>query len=148
VPRTAGPEEPFRSLVPDPLERVALSQLHAAALRGLTPKAPEVIDTYHVAPIRASVKDAAQALLLALPGTEPTSFRALVRGIEHKLEVIVRFLAVLELYKQGVVDLLQFTNFGDLVVRRLSAGEVVLDVDSLDDWNEESVAAHDVGARS
>ena len=35
VPRTAGPEEPFRWLVPDPLERVALDALRAAALRML-----------------------------------------------------------------------------------------------------------------
>jgi segregation and condensation protein A len=34
VPRTAGPEEPFRSLAPDPLERVALNALLAAARKG------------------------------------------------------------------------------------------------------------------
>ena len=37
--------------------------------------------------------------------------------------MIVRFLAVLELYKQGMVDILQFTNFGELLVRRLQDGE-------------------------
>src|SRR6478672_12805086 len=36
VPRTAGPEEPFRSLAPDPLARVTPKLLHAAAIRGLT----------------------------------------------------------------------------------------------------------------
>ena len=40
VSRTAGPEEPFRSLAPDPLERVTPAQLLAAAIRGLTPPAP------------------------------------------------------------------------------------------------------------
>ena len=49
---------------------------------------------------------------------------------------------------QGVVDIVQFTNFGDLLVRRLSAGEVPLDVASLDDWNDEPVAVHDGGTRS
>ena len=72
------------------------------------------------------------------------SFRALVAGAPHRLEVIVRFLAVLELYKQGMVDLTQFTNFGDLLVRRLADGESVLDMVSLDDWDEPSEAAHDV----
>ena len=38
VARTAGPEEPFRSLAPDPLERVALEALLAAARRGLAPQ--------------------------------------------------------------------------------------------------------------
>ena len=59
------------------------------------------------------------------------SFRALASGAPHRLEVIVRFLAVLELYKQGMVDLVQFTNFGELMVRRLQAGESALDVASL-----------------
>ena len=67
VPRTAGPEEPFRSLAPDPPERVTLKALHAAATRGLAPKVDPVVDTFHVAPIRASVRDAAEALLLSLP---------------------------------------------------------------------------------
>ncbi len=38
VARRAGPEEPFRSLAPDPLERVALDALLAAARAGLAPK--------------------------------------------------------------------------------------------------------------
>jgi len=66
------------------------------------------------------------------------SFRALVAGAPHRLEVIVRFLAILELYKQGFVDLSQFSNFGELMVRRLSEGERVLDAASLDDWADES----------
>ena len=61
---------------------------------------------------------------------------ALVAGVPNRLELIVRFLAVLELYKQGVVDMLQFTNFGELMVRRLHADEVALDTTSLDDWEE------------
>jgi segregation and condensation protein A len=64
------------------------------------------------------------------------SFRALVAGAPHRLEVIVRFLAVLELYKQGMVDLTQFTNFGELMVRRLQDGESALDAVSLADWDD------------
>jgi segregation and condensation protein A len=67
------------------------------------------------------------------------SFRALVSGVPHRLEVIVRFLAVLELYKQGIVDLTQFTNFGELLIRRLQAGESALDVASLADWDDAAV---------
>ncbi len=52
VPRSAGPEEPFRSMAPDPLERVTLKALQAAAERGLAPKVDPVVDTYHLAPIR------------------------------------------------------------------------------------------------
>jgi segregation and condensation protein A len=138
VPRTVGPEEPYRWMAPDPLERVKPDSLRAAALRVLAAPPVIIVDTEHVAPVRASVRDAVEVVLRLLPETEPMSFRALVAGAPHRLEVIVRFLAVLELYKQGMVDLTQFTNFGDLLVRRLADGESVLDVASLDDWDEPS----------
>ena len=136
VPRTAGPEEPYRWMVPDPLERVKPESLRAAALRVLAAPPVVTVDTEHIAPVRASVRDAVETVLRLLPATESMSFRALVSGAPNRLEVIVRFLAVLELYKQGMVDLLQFTNFGELMVRRLADGESVLDVASLDDWDE------------
>jgi segregation and condensation protein A len=140
----AGPEEPYRWMVPDPLERVKPDALRAAALRALSAPPVIIVDTEHVAPVRASVRDAVEVVLRLLPETEPMSFRALVAGAPHRLEVIVRFLAVLELYKQGMVDLSQFTNFGELLVRRLADGESVLDVASLDDWDEPSVAVDEL----
>jgi segregation and condensation protein A len=141
VPRTAGPEEPYRWMVPDPLERVKPEALRAAALRALSAPPVVVVDTDHVAPVRASVRDAVESVLRLLPADEPMSFRALVAGAPHRLEVIVRFLAILELYKQGMVDLTQFTNFGELMVRRLADGETALDLASLDDWGEPAPAA-------
>jgi segregation and condensation protein A len=137
VPRTAGPEEPYRWMAPDPLERLKPEALRNAALRVLAAPPVVVVDTDHVAPVRASVRDAVDVVLRLLPAAEPMSFRALVAGAPHRLEVIVRFLAVLELYKQGVVDIVQFSNFGDLLVRRLADGESVLDVASLADWDDE-----------
>jgi segregation and condensation protein A len=136
VPRRVGPEDPFRLLEPDPLERLRPNALRAAALRVFTSVRPVVVDTEHIAPIRASVRDAVDTVLRLLPEREAMSFRALAAGAPTRLEFVVRFLAVLELYKQGVVDLLQFTNFGELLVRRLSPGEVALDTASLDDWND------------
>jgi segregation and condensation protein A len=95
-------------------------------------------DADHVAPIRASVRDAIETVLALMPDSRPISFRELTVGAGPKLEVIVRFLAVLELYKQGVVDLDQTESFGDLVVRALAPGErVALDLDSLEEWGDE-----------
>jgi len=139
VARTVGPEEPYRWMAPDPLERVKPDALRAAALRAMSAPPVVVVDTDHVAPVRASVRDAVESLLRLLPASEPMSFRALVAGVETRLEVVVRFLGVLELYKQGMVDILQFQNFGELVVRRLRDGETVLDAVSLDDWDDEPV---------
>jgi segregation and condensation protein A len=132
--RTAGPEEPFRSLVPDPLESVAPSRLLAAAMRAMAPRPEPRVDTDHVAPIRASVRDAITVVLGGLPESAPMAFRELVAGETEWLEVIVRFLAVLELYKQGLIDIDQAGTFGDLVVRRRS-GDEALDLGGLDDWD-------------
>ena len=148
VSRSAGPEEPFRSLSPDPLTRVTPEQLLAAAIRGLTPPPPPPeIDLFHVAPIRISVRDAADAVLLSLNHTRPVNFRTLVAGIDDRIEVIVRFLAVLELYKQGVIDLNQIETFGDLTVRRYEVTESVIDLAAMEDW-ENAVATLEANADS
>jgi segregation and condensation protein A len=143
IARTAGPEEPYRWMVPDPLESVRLESLRAAALRMLAAPPVVIVDTDHVAPVRASVRDAVESVLRLLPDTEPMSFRALASGAPHRLEVIVRVLAVLELYKQGMVDILQFSNFGELLVRRLQAGESALDVAGLADWDDDAPVAEE-----
>ena len=132
VPRTAGPEEPYRWM-----ERVKPDALRAAALRAMAAPPVVTVDTEHIAPVRASVRDAVESVLRLLPSSEAMSFRALVAGAPHRLEVIVRFLAVLELYKQGMVDILQFSNFGELMVRRLQDGETALDLASLADWDDD-----------
>src|SRR5262245_9323741 len=140
IARTAGPEEPFRSLAPDPLERISLDEFFAAGQRALAPKPEPEVRTDHVAPIRASVRDAIETVLGLVPDTGVISFRDLSVGATVRLEVIVRFLAVLELYKQGVVDVEQFETFGELSVRPLAAGErVALDLTSLEEWGDEEV---------
>ena len=98
---------------------------------------PPIVDTDHVAPVRAASRDAVETVLRLLPESEPMSFRALASGAPDRLEVIVRFLAVLELYKQGVVDL-------DAVHRTSATSSCAgsrparsaLDVASLDDWDD------------
>jgi len=133
--RRMGPEEPFASLVPDPLERITAEQLHRAAIRGLTPAVIPVVSTDHIAPIRASVTDAVETVLAILPVEGPVSFRRLVFGVTSRLEVIVRFLAVLELFKQGFVDLEQSSNFATLIVRRIADADS-LDANSVADWDQ------------
>ena len=142
VARSAGPEEPFRSLAPDPLERVSLDAFLAAARSGLFPPAPPEVrtDADHVAPIRASVRDAVETILALLPATGAVRFRDLTLGANEKLEVIVRFLAVLELYKQGVIELEQAASFAELIVVPLAPGERVdLDLMSIADLDGEGV---------
>jgi segregation and condensation protein A len=142
LPRTAGPEEPYRSMAPDPLERVSLGAFLAAARSALIPKPEPEVRTDHVAPIRASVRDAVETVLALLPATGSIRFRDLTLGSGERLEIIVRFLAVLELFKQGVIELEQATNFADLLVLPLSPDERVdLDLASIADLDGEPLPA-------
>lgn len=115
-PRIAGLDEPFTKLVPDVLAGVTAEKLGEAMQGLLAPKPATRVLLDHVAPIRASVGDAVEELLDELPRAGRITFGRLTTGLVEKLEIIVRFLAVLELYKQGAVDLEQTVNFGTLEV--------------------------------
>jgi segregation and condensation protein A len=115
-PRVAGPDERFIELTPDVLAGVTPHDLHQAFLRAVTPKPVIRIDLDHVAPIRASVAEAVQELLEELPLIGTISFRRLTGDLVERLEVVVRFLAVLELFKQGFVDLDQPRSFGEIQI--------------------------------
>ncbi|HEX3090964.1 MAG TPA: segregation/condensation protein A [Ilumatobacteraceae bacterium] len=131
--RTSGPDERFDELMPDLLDGVTGKRLHAAYLRAVTPKPVPRIDLFHVAPIRASVADAVAELVDELPRCGRISFRRLTSGLVERLEVIVRFLALLELFKQGVIELDQDEQFGEIDVlwtgglEPVAAGSISID---------------------
>ncbi|HEY8217065.1 MAG TPA: ScpA family protein [Acidimicrobiia bacterium] len=134
IAREAGPEEPYRSMVPDPLTRLRPERLRDAARRVLAAPPVERVDTEHIAPIRASVAESIGVVLDRLPLDRAVPFRSLAADSTSRLDAIVRFLAVLELYKQGIVELEQLENFGVLEVRRISEAE--LDRVSVADWDD------------
>jgi segregation and condensation protein A len=136
LPRVAGPEEPFRSLVPDPLSQVRPERLRDAARKALEARPLEEVETDHIAPIRVSVADAISVVLDRLQGRDTVRFRELASDAPTRLDAIVRFLAVLELFKQGIVDLDQAENFGALEIRRLAGTE--LDAESIADWDHDA----------
>ena len=115
-PRTAGLDERYTDLAPDLLAGVTAEDLRAAFARALTPKPVPRVELDHVAPSRLSVTEAVAELVDELPRLGPITFRSLTDSFVERLDVVVRFLAVLELYKQGMIDLDQPTTFGDLTI--------------------------------
>jgi segregation and condensation protein A len=115
-PRTAGLEERFVDLAPDVLAGVTAEQLRQAYLGATAPRPAARVMLDHVAPIRASVAEAVDELVDQLARAGPITFHQLTGSLVARLEVIVRFLAVLELYKRGWVDLAQATTFGELTI--------------------------------
>ncbi|MCP4437196.1 MAG: segregation/condensation protein A [Actinomycetia bacterium] len=116
VPRVVGPDERFVELTPDLLEGVKPEQVRKAFLRAMQPKAQPRIDLFHVAPIKVSVMDAVADLCRELPARRRATFRDLTSQMVERMEVIVNFLAILELFKQGLIDLRQPETFGDIEV--------------------------------
>jgi segregation and condensation protein A len=113
-PRVAGVEEQFLGVAPDMLEGIDVDDLRAACIRALTPRPEPVLDLYHVSAVTASVSDAVREFVDELPGAGIVSFRDLTSGLVDRIEVVVRFLAVLELFKQGLVEIVQARAFGNI----------------------------------
>ena len=123
--RSAALEERFVDLAPDLLARVELSHLARAAALVFAPKPIIELDTSHVSPIKASVKDAISELAATLERGETLSFEELCGFQTERIQVVVRFLALLELFKAGAIDLAQATRFGDITASW--TGEVQVD---------------------
>jgi segregation and condensation protein A len=136
VGRTLGVDERYLGLMPDMLEGVGADDLRRAYLRAIAPRPVPRIDLDHVAPIRASVTDAMAELVDELPRVGRITFRALTGALVERLEVVVRFLAVLELFKVGLVDLDQARTFGDIVIVWRGGAEGVGDrLDAVDAYD-------------
>jgi len=115
VARSAGPPPEFAHLYPDLLAKVSGDAL-AGTAAGLL-RAPPTVDLSHVTPIRATVSAAVEAIRERLLLTPEASFREVVSDCEERIEVVVRFLALLELYREGKVELSQAGVFGEIQVR-------------------------------
>lgn len=123
-PRRAGVEERFIGMLPDLLARVTPDDLRAAFLRAVAPKPVPHVSVDHIHQIRITVTDAVVELLDELPRVGRVSFADLTADLVERIEVIVRFLAVLELFKQGWIDLEQPHLLGRLEIVWLGAAEV------------------------
>jgi segregation and condensation protein A len=138
LPRVVGVEERFVGLMPDLLADVTPDDLRRAFLAAVAPKPVPRVDLDHVAPIRASVTDALVELVDELPRLGRTTFRELTAELVERLDIVVRFLAVLELFKRGFVDLEQVRTFGDIAIVWQGPPR-----DALDPGNLESVDLYD-----
>jgi segregation and condensation protein A len=122
-PRAVGVDDRFIGLMPGLLAGITPEDLRRAFLTAVAPKPHPRVDMDHVAPIRASVTDAIVELVDELPGAGRITFRDLTAELVERLEIIVRFLAILELFKQGLVDLAQAARFGDIEIVWVGFGD-------------------------
>jgi len=115
APRTAGPPPELLHLYPDPMAKATPEALRDAMASLLVPS--QFVDLSHVTPIRFTLSDAMATVRDRLAHTPNSNVRDLVSDCEERLEVVVRFLALLELYREGQVELRQAKVFGEIKVR-------------------------------
>jgi segregation and condensation protein A len=116
-PREAGLEPRFADLMPEVLLDLTPEEFAAVAARALTPKAPEVVSVAHLHAPAVSVAEQLLVVRNQLLRAGTATFRALTADCAHTLEVVARFLALLELYRQQRVTFEQLTPLGELHVR-------------------------------
>ena len=130
VPRDAGLDADFAVHAPDLLAGLTPDDLAQAYLRGAAERPIPRVDVSHITVDTVSVSEALADLMAVPRDRRAASFRALVEACTTRMEVIVRFLALLELCKLGRVTLGQGTTFGDLRIDWLADDEGLVGVAS------------------
>ncbi|WP_246195551.1 segregation and condensation protein A [Halopolyspora algeriensis] len=116
-PRSVSPEDRFVGLLPEVVlgvDPAGFAEIAAAVFR---PKPPPTVSLEHLHQHRISVREHAAVLRVFLAERGSARFAELVDDCEHTLEIVARFLALLELYRQTVVLFEQEDPLGELVVQ-------------------------------
>ena len=129
--RLRGVDDGFEVRPPDLLAGVTSAQLALAYLRGIEEKPVPVVRLHHVTVDAVTVAETVAALAQSLPTMGRLSFRQLIEGLTTRIEVIVHFLALLELCKLGHVDLGQGATFGDVQIEWIDS-TLGLDIGEVD----------------
>jgi segregation and condensation protein A len=128
-PRAVGLEERFATLLPEVLIGIGLEQFAALAARALEPKPILELSLQHIHAARVSVREQAQLLVDRLRRSGTMTFRALCGDSPDTLTTVARFLALLELFREGAVGFDQVTPLGELTVRWTGADEGDVEID-------------------
>ncbi|MFY1671627.1 segregation/condensation protein A [Plantactinospora sp. WMMB334] len=116
-PRAVTLEPRYAEALPDLVLGIGPDRLAALAVKAMTPKKPPVVSIDHVHMVRVSVREHAALLRDRLRQAGIATFRVLCADCESTLEVVARFLALLELYRESLVGFAQVEALGELTVR-------------------------------
>ena len=155
-PRVVALDPALATLLPEVLIGVGAQRFAAIAERVLTPKVAPVVALEHLHTPLVSVAEESKLVVEALRRSKSMSFRSLISDASSTLVIVARFLALLDLYRQGALRFDQVVALGELQIRWTGSesGEVEITdefdtpVDmSLDDGDEvvdESKGSEDV----
>jgi segregation and condensation protein A len=113
-PRVVALDPALASLLPEVLIGVGAQRFAAIAERVLTPKVSPVVAVEHLHMPLVSVTEESKRVVEALRHSKSLSFRNLISDADSTLVVVARFLALLDLYRQGVLRFDQVVALGEL----------------------------------
>jgi segregation and condensation protein A len=116
-PRVVGLEERFATLLPEVLIGLGLEEFATLAARAMEPRPVPELSLSHLHAPRVSVRAQATLVVDRLRRHRTMTFRALAADSPDTLTTVARFLALLELFREGVVSFDQVSPLGELTVR-------------------------------
>ncbi|MCL2680461.1 MAG: segregation/condensation protein A [Coriobacteriia bacterium] len=138
-PRQAGLEPEFLRPLPDYLEGVTLHTLALMCAELEFRKETFLLEAEHIASVPISLAEYAEGVRTMLAKNKRLNFEQLLPTNADPEVVVVTFLAVLELYKHGAIDLAQDDSCSSLTIRRLSRREAQkrgVDPDGIEDFDD------------
>jgi segregation and condensation protein A len=115
-PRRVPVEPRFAGLLPELLLGLGPGEFAAVAARVLAPRRPPQVSTAHLHVPQTTVREQVLLLTARLGRLRRATFRELAADCAGTYEIVARFLAILELYRDGSVSLDQDVPLGDLYV--------------------------------
>jgi segregation and condensation protein A len=115
-PRVVALDPTLSALLPEVLIGVGPQRFAAIAERLLTPKVAPVVSVEHLHLALVSVAEESRVVVEALRRSKSLSFRNLVSDAENTMVIVARFLALLDLYRQGVLRFDQVIALGELQI--------------------------------
>ena len=121
--RVVALDPALAALLPEVLIGVGPARFAAIAERVLTPKAPPLVALEHLHSALVSVAEESKLVVEALRKGRTLSFRNLIQGADSTLVVVARFLALLDLYRQGALRFEQVIALGELQISWVGSEE-------------------------
>jgi segregation and condensation protein A len=128
-PRAVGLEERFAGLLPEVLIGIGLDAFAGLAAKAFEPKPVVEVSLHHIHAPMVSVREQATVVVDRLRRSGAMTFRALCGDSPDTITTVARFLALLELFREGVVGFDQMSPLGELTVRWTGSddAEIVID---------------------
>jgi segregation and condensation protein A len=123
-PRSVSLEDAFVSLLPDVDLGVDARELAKIAGRASAPRPVPMVDVAHLHAPVVSVREQAVILASRLRASGGATFRTLIADCPDTMTVVGRFLALLELYREGAVAFDQVVPLGELHIRWVAGDDV------------------------